>query len=202
MHLEDLVLIDGKRLSIGNLITIRQGEPVFSPLTGAFEPSPMELIKLAGQNNSWACCFFKSSDKSCGIYQHRPLECRLLKCWDPGELIGKIYRNAIKRTDIIVKANLANKWLIEHKEKCSYAELSQLAVRIQKNNDLTALAAGTEMINQDINLRGQAIRALKLNLAEELFYFGRPMFKSLSYFGLRIMENKNILEIVLKNDLI
>ena len=120
-----------------------------------------------------------------------------MKCWDTKKLTDIIYKNSLNRTDILEKEDPANKFIIEHEEKCSYAGLLQLAEKIKDGNDTTALKAATEMINLDINIREQAIKLLALNLAKELFYFGQPMFKALSYFNLGIQEKGNTLEVVL-----
>lgn len=67
LHMDDLPLIRDHRLALSELITIRLGEPVFSPLVNAIEPSRTELIKVSGRNGSWTCRFFLLGENGCGI---------------------------------------------------------------------------------------------------------------------------------------
>ena len=56
----------------------------------------------------------------------------------------------------------------------------QLAKNSKSASDFKTKA--NEIIEKDLSFREQAINQFGLSLEEELFYFGRPMFKSLEYF--------------------
>ncbi len=174
LHYEDMTLCENNILAIKHLITIREQEPVFSPLSTNIEPAPQELIKLSGVNGTWTCLFFQEDNRTCGIYHNRPLECRALKCWDTGELERIIYQQTLSRRDIIAPDNPIWPLLEWHNEHCRYSRLNDLArQKSGMENQITTI------INNDLSVRQRALTMFSLNLAEELFYFGRPMFKAL-----------------------
>src|SRR4030065_1553251 len=101
LHLEDKKILLAGHIKRESLITIRKGELAFFPLSGRPEPIEKELIKIAGKGKGWVCFFFDEKESSCAIYAHRPLECRLLKCWDTAQLLSVIGKETMTRTDIL-----------------------------------------------------------------------------------------------------
>lgn len=69
-----------------------------------------------------------------------------------------------------------------HMRECPYEKL-QFAAQTRHNSAITIPDVCRKIINDDMAIRQEAIRQYDLNLAQELFYFGRPMFQSLSYYG-------------------
>ena len=101
LHKEDKdILLDG-HIGRERLVTIRKGELAFSPLSGKLEPLQKELVKIAGKGNGWSCCFYDTEKASCSIYSHRPLECRILKCWDTEQLLSVVGKDTLARADIL-----------------------------------------------------------------------------------------------------
>ena len=76
-----------------HLITIRKGELAYNPASETLQPVPQELVKIAGKGRGWECLFIDNAASSCMIYEQRPLECRILKCWDTSELLSVIYKD-------------------------------------------------------------------------------------------------------------
>lgn len=188
LHGADLPLIRQGWLHPDDLITIRQGEPVFSPLTNGIEPARTELIKISGKGDSWACRFFNPAAKACGLYAHRPLECRLLQCWEPTALTSVIYEDCLRRQDI-VPDNGELKALIELQEgECAFATLAAKVEAFKEGNDRNLLTEISRLVTLDLRIRQRAVQALNLSLGAELLYFGRPLFKSLAFHGLAIQE--------------
>lgn len=179
LHREDLYLVQDKVLPISSLVTIRKGEPVFSPIGGAVEPAKHELLKVSAAN-SWICPFLNQTNNHCKIYASRPVECSLLKCWAPAQLKDIIYRNNIDRWDIIKPAAAIFDIVKQHDKECSFTNIEELCKDNNNSNDCRTKIH--VIIQMDLSIREQAINLLGLSLAEELFYFGRPMFKSLDYF--------------------
>lgn len=188
LHSEDLPLIHSQQLAIPELITIRPGEPVFSPLVNAIEPARTELVKLAGQDGSWACHFFDQAQNLCGIYANRPLECRLLKCWEPAELTEVIYQHCLSRRDIIPTNDELWELIVIQEEHCSFAKLASLAAEFTTTLESTSQAELSRIISLDLKIRQRAIQLRQLSVAEELLYFGRPMLKSLTFYHLTCHE--------------
>jgi hypothetical protein len=51
------------------------------------------------------------------------------------------------------------------------------------------------MINEDIRIRTRAVQEFNITLAEELFYFGRPLFQLLQQVGVRVSESEGVLRL-------
>lgn len=189
LHEPDLALIKEQHLKLTDLTTIRKGEPVVSPLTDNTEPSQTELIKLSGQGDKWQCKFYAQATNQCEFYTHRPLECQLLKCWAPSSLTNIIYKHCLSRRDVV--PNNDNLWeLIElQEEHCSFAQVEQLAADFTKKTDPNCLKEIARIVNLDLKIRQRAIQMRQLSVAEELLYFGRPLFKSLGFYDLAVKES-------------
>ena len=196
LHTEDLHLIKDGRIPINNLLTIREKEPVVSPISGSTEPSEQEIVKISGRDSHWTCAFYQSNDKSCVVYKDRPLECKLLKCWDTDALLDAIYTNAIARKDIIPSSAPVMHFINLQEKHCSYSELASYAMDIKGHLAYTVLDGVSRLINQDISLRQKAVNQLNLSLREELFYFGRPMFQTLEFYKMTVREKSGSLEVL------
>jgi len=189
LHRQDLHLLGEGPLRRHHLITIRRGEPVQDPGQNAVRLLESEIVKLAGSGSEWACRFFGADTASCGIYQQRPLECELLKCWDTGDLTGVIGRDNLERKDIIDPEDPVMEVIRRHERECSCHEACILALAIlappSAGGEMDRLA---ELVNRDLAMRLEACERLDLSPALEMFLFGRPIFKILAGFGFTARE--------------
>jgi Fe-S-cluster containining protein len=189
LHHDDQKLILQNKIQLEHLVTIRKGEPVESPLDDSLEYLQTEIIKLKGQANDWACLFFDRQNASCLIYQHRPLECTLLKCWDTDDLEQIISKDLICRTDIITDNNPVLEHIAMHEKECSLAGLSSLIsslpVKSLQDEVMTKL---TDLVQKDLAIRAQALASPYFPEKIELFAFGRPLFLILNNFGIVVQE--------------
>ena len=190
LHAEDLQLVLQNRIPLEHLVTIRQGEPALSPLGDHLEYLQAEIIKLKGQANDWACFFFDKQSSSCTIYQHRPLECTLLKCWDTGDLERIINKNLICRADIIAGDSPVLEYIVTHEKSCSLVGLGSLlaSLPVASSQD-EVMAELTDMVQKDMASRAHALASPDFPSSIELFIFGRPLFKILYNFGIRVRES-------------
>jgi len=189
LHLEDKKILLAGHIERESLITIRKGELAFSPLSGRPEPIEKELIKIAGKGRGWVCCFYDDKESSCTIYAHRPLECRLLKCWDTAQLLSVIGKGTLARADILSEDDPIMRFIETHEQECSVRTAEDLiSVLLEKNDDPESLAKLTALVHQDLAIRSRAISEFGLSLEAELFLFGRPLFKVLSAKGLQLMK--------------
>ena len=189
LHYDDRALLQDNFLQAEHLITIRKGEPVFSLSAQNPEPARSEIIKIKGRGSEWTCLFFREKEAECAIYEHRPLECSLLQCWDTENLEKVAGRNLLSRYAIIATNDPILSFIKRHDENCSLenlasqlTELNRVISRQQAMNDLTRL------VNTDLAIRSQAIAELHFSLDLELFFFGRPLFKILDQFGINTHE--------------
>lgn len=181
LHNKDKKLILEGHLGYHHLITIRKGEPAFNPLSNQLEPVRHELVKVAGKGKTWACLFYDEKKASCTIYKHRPLECRLLTCWDTSKILPVIGKDTLSRADIILPSDPVLQLVKAHEKKCPVTKAVTLVSTLKKkNNDPKSLAKLKTLFQQDIDIRSKAVSEFKLSLAVELFYFGRPLFKILN----------------------
>ena len=189
LHLEDKKILLAGDIERENLIAIRKGELAFSPLSGRPEPIEKELIKIAGKGKGWICCFYDEKESSCTIYAHRPLECRLLKCWDTAQLLSVIGKDTMTRADILSEDDPIMRYIETHEQECSINTAEDLiSVLLEKNDDPESLARLAALVHHDLAIRSRAISEFGLSLEAELFLFGRPLFKLLNARGLQLMK--------------
>lgn len=188
LHKEDKKILLEGHISYHHLITIRKGELAFTPLSSKPEPVKQELVKIAGKGKSWACLFYEKKQSSCAVYEKRPLECRLLKCWDTAQLLAIVGKDTLTRADIISADDPIMRFIRTHEKECSI-EMAEdiISVLLKKNDDAQSVAKLTALAHQDLAIRSRAITEFGLSLEAELFIFGRPLFKILSARGFRFM---------------
>lgn len=194
LHPEDLSLLQDKYLLKEDLITIRQGEPLLTLSGGNPQSAPAELIKIRGRGAEWTCLFFDRQNTACMIYDHRPLECALLQCWDTTKLEKVAGENLLKRHDIIEMHDPVIPFIAEQNEQCPLHMLGKLLIRATHGQDLSgAMTHLTELVNADLAIRSRAHEKLRFSLELELFYFGRPLFIILKQFGIMAREEHGAL---------
>ncbi|MFH1015025.1 MAG: YkgJ family cysteine cluster protein, partial [Nitrospirota bacterium] len=118
LHKEDKKILLEGHISYHHLITIRKGELAFTPLSSKPEPVKQELVKIAGKGKSWACLFYEKKQSSCAVYEKRPLECRLLKCWDTAQLLAIVGKDTLTRADIISADDPIMRFIRTHEKEC------------------------------------------------------------------------------------
>jgi len=201
LHQEDKKILQAGEIGYQHLVTIRPGETAFNPLTAQLEPVSHELVKVGGRGQDWACLFFRAvPGASCGIYRQRPLECRLLKCWDTAELAAVVGKNTISRADIIKPADPLLRFIAIHEQQCSCRRLNELLAALPEAAAGAAAASGilaglTGLARRDLALRAQARAELGLSIAVELFVFGRPLFIILQSHGLAVREAAGAIQV-------
>jgi Fe-S-cluster containining protein len=190
LHLEDREILRTGQIQLQHLVTIRKGEMALSPVTDTLQATDTELIKTAGRGGDWTCCFYNEQTGGCTIYGNRPLECRLLQCWDTAPLEAVIARNTLARTDIIAPDDPILKFIAAHDQACSCTRVTTLAAGLNETAARKSILAElSELVRRDLHIRAQAVAAFDLPVAVELFYFGRPLFVLLSPYGIKIHED-------------
>ena len=140
---------------------------------------------MRGRGDDWTCCFYDEKESSCSVYEHRFLECRLLKCWSPSELLSVIGRDTIVRADIINPDDPILEVIKTHELECSYSEIDNSIDNILRGKDKSKnIEKLTELVNRDLSIRRYARSELGLHKDFGLFIFGRPLFKILNDRGL------------------
>lgn len=193
LHTADLELVRSGLIPRSGLITLRRGELAHDPVAKALRPLTHELVKLKGTGREWNCCYYDAVLNSCTIYEQRPLACRILKCWEPEELLAIVNKDTLSRADILDRDDPLAFIISEHD-------------RLFPCPDMVALLTGEEpataekrkiqkLVNGDLRFRDRVVKEYSLKLSDELFYFGRPLFQLLQPLGIRVSESPVGLEL-------
>lgn len=166
-------------------MVIRKGEPAYNPASDRVEPAPCEMLKIQGKPGSWECLFYDAAQKSCTIHNTRPLECRLLQCQDTTAVLAVTGKDCLNRLDIITSDDKIAAY-IQAFEHYSWEKINSLLTTLSSES----IKEAEKILCTDLIIREQAVTQLQLTLAQELFYFGRPMFQSWNHPGVHLfIEN-------------
>ncbi len=197
LHSQDLPLIEKGILTFDALITIRKGELAHDPVTDSIEPVPAEFIKICGTKGSWACTFYDINQKGCTIYDHRPFACGVLKCWDTEKILELAGTDLLSRHDIVKDDNpLKTRWM-EHEALFPVPHLKTLSQTISRSSKKTVKKL-ERICNKEIAHRIRTVDQFHLSIAQELFYFGRPIFELLRPLGFTITETASGIKLKFK----
>jgi len=165
LHEEDLALIREGVISASDLITLRAGEPVFDQPSGGLAVLKAEMVKLRGRGGDWACLYFEPDGAGCAIYEHRPAECRALKCWDTSDLAAMYERGRITRARILGPG--AMDIVAGHEARCPVSRAVNLAVS-GAGMELSAMYDYDTALRETLTERGASPHELD-------FLLGRPL---------------------------
>ncbi|MBF0117535.1 MAG: YkgJ family cysteine cluster protein [Desulfobacterales bacterium] len=179
LHLVDKDLIIKGLIPISFLYTIRKSELVYENVKNKLVSLDIEIIKIKGKKDSWECIFFNSDTNNCGIYENRPIECKVLYCFDTRE-IEKVYaKERITRNDLIPNKNTFWNLINIHEQTCSYDKIKNL---------LTHHESIIKLVKYDMNLRGLVLEKSGIDVDSLDFYFGRPLFQTIKSFGFNLQS--------------
>lgn len=184
LHRGDLPLLAAGLLPLADLITVRRGELVHHPLENTVRAAGVELVKIAGSGRQWTCRYY---DDGCTIYDRRPLACRLLKCWETGDVEALIEKDTLTRLDILPGDHaLVPAILFQEREfPCEgFAEIH--AGSEEPSQERVAELQGRA--GAELRFRSELVARHRLGLGEELFFFGRPYFQLLQGLGFAVAE--------------
>ena len=200
LHTQDLRLIQEKKLTYEDLVTVRQGELAFQPMASKAGPVTQEFLKLQGKPGSWSCKFYDDDFLRCSVYQDRPLACRVLECTAPEALLTITGKNLVTRFDCIDDDDPLLPLIKEHNTSCPCPDLSAVSSKLEeKGADKKLLLSLETMVNLDVRYRTLANRKFQVSVASELFYFGRPLFQLLAPLGITATQQEEALVLSYNN---
>lgn len=181
LHIEDKFLVMQGKLPAAGLFTLRKGEIALEPIEKKKIVLVEEVIKIRPeQKRDWACIHLSEKRDACDIYDTRPVECRLLKCWDTRALLARYQEDRLCRKNLFDKATDFLDLIEDHERRCSYEEIRNLVAGLEEGNvgEENVQKLG-EMILYDKNIR-EVMREKKPEMAKltDLF-FGRPLLETL-----------------------
>lgn len=176
LHRKDLPLIQSGILSRKDLILLRRGEPALDNIRNRPVLLDRELFKLRGSPpSSWTCVFLDQTTSLCTIHENRPLQCRLLKCWDPEAITREYARDTLSRKDILAGGSAMEEIISLHEHKCSVEKLSLLIQAQDEYSDQDTQDRIHGMIRMDIRIRENFQELAEVDDSSLEFYFGRPL---------------------------
>ncbi|OEU69487.1 MAG: hypothetical protein BA863_14330 [Desulfovibrio sp. S3730MH75] len=194
LHLQDLELISLEGgIDLTDIVTLRKGELAYDQPEGAVVPLTCEILKIKGTGGEWICKFLAPSTQACRIYKNRPLECQTLFCGDPEPLL-KIYdKERITRKDVLPEGHPVFEIIEDHEANCGPEKMAVLAKDILENweNSVQQQAELREMLMYDKSVRELLVEKSGLPKESMEFFFGRPLNRVLSGFGIMATPNEN-----------
>jgi Fe-S-cluster containining protein len=189
LHHADRELLDSGRIPLESLFTIRQGEPAFDNVAGRCVPVPTDIVKIAGsKDKTRACRYYDRDNGICSIYDHRPLECRTLTCWDSAALEAIYNHDRLTRRDLVASVEGLWELVCDHQTRCGYDRITDLVARLKAAWMPGIVDDLLHLIRYDQSLR-QAIRERSHQQARHLdFLFGLPLMETIRRFGLRLVH--------------
>ncbi len=172
MHKQDLELIKSGKLHGRFLFTIREGEPAEDNVKGGLIHAESDIIKIKSRDNAPACLFANFSKNQCSIYEDRPLECRVLKCWDTKEIEALYDKERLSRKDII--GNIEGLWEL----------VAEIIDENQGKIEGQALEQLLEMVQYDISIRALVMEKTDTDPNLMPFLFGAPLQNILKKLGI------------------
>ena len=197
LHLEDAGLLARGLISTRQIYTLRRGEPVRLNIEAKLGTLPSELIKFKEDQEKGYCRFYSESQKNCGIYENRPLQCRLQQCWNP-EVLEKLWQEQkLTRRDILENDQDLVELLELHDERCDPERLNHLFIQLHNTRDMTVLDQVLEMLRQDVAIRSLATTKLNRHEEELDFLLGRPLAEIARSYGFRVeMDQDGVYHLV------
>jgi len=189
--MEDKNLIKKGIIQSKYLYTIRKGEPAYDNVKEHILPATTDIIKIKGQKDLFTSTFFEENDSNCTIYENRPVECKVLKCWDTREIEKFYSKNRLTRKDLIFKIKGLWDLLEDHQSRCSYEKIKHLVEAINKNKTNNALEYLKDIIWYDIHFRLFVVDKGKIDPEMVDFLFGRPLLETMRMFGFKIKQEND-----------
>jgi len=194
---EDITLFTENELDYGYVYTIRAGEVVWDNLEDSLITSPFELLKFKESEEGY-CVFYNHEEKSCSIYDIRPLQCRAFFCMDPSEFRKVFEKPKLTRYHLFKDSSII-RLIEEHEKKCNHDLLDKMIKQIEQDGE-DAVKKVLSILRYDYELR-LAVKT-KLNIPEEYMdlIFGRPLSKTIEYYGLKLHKEGDTFTLTLSVD--
>jgi Fe-S-cluster containining protein len=187
LFIEDFELFKRNLLKPEHLMTIREGEHAFSPITDTIEPAAEELIKIREKADATTCIFYQPLTKDCAIYESRPFQCRNQECWNPASSDNVTQGSPISREDLLKATGSLWDVIRRHEERCSHAELHRAVSRLSATKGQTVEDV-LELLRFDHHVRWFLTEKLNLDPAALDFFLGKPLSEAIKVYGLKVEQ--------------
>jgi len=169
----DMSLLD--HIPMSDIVCLRRGEIVFDPRTRTLEPLAAEMLKIQGKDRGWECVYFLPKDKSCSIYEYRPLECRSLFCGDTTTVMQAMAEPALTREHVVSRDSGLWTCICEHERNFSVAEAMSLARQGSGGVDEIHPALN-DLLRRELHFRRALADGVQARDRDLWAYLGRPLW--------------------------
>jgi Fe-S-cluster containining protein len=149
-----------------------------------------EMVRLQAKTNERSCLFYEDLTQDCLIYAHRPLECRVMKCWDTQEIKRVYSQDRVKRLDLIPADSALGEIIREHEQQCSIDVLKEALKEMKMARNERALQTISSIISQDETFRDYMKKRAKTQDDTLSFLFGRPIKDIMKTFGFTLLSTE------------
>lgn len=188
LHHEDRHLVDSGRIPARCLFTIRRGELARDNVKDSLAALTTEIIKIKGQSGRWTCLFYDALSRGCGIYKHRPLECRALNCRDTRRIARVYATDRLTRQDLLSDVQGLWELVEDHEQHCSYQNLDAQVRDGVQGCRLKQESIILEVMRYDTHIRQLAVEKGGLDAMMLDFIFGRPLVDTIKMFGIKLVK--------------
>jgi Fe-S-cluster containining protein len=187
---EDLPVLRQGIIKRWDLLTLRTGEIGLDNDTQELVLLAEERIKVKEKPGGRECLFFDSETQGCIIYADRPLQCRVMECWNPEHFVGLKSRKYLTRRDLLNPGDPLVSVIESHNQRCSVSDLQKALSRL-KRGFTDARDEALNILFFDENLRRHLDEDQGIERENQLFLFGRPVSDLIHSFGFSIEEDSN-----------
>ena len=175
LHAEDRRLVEQGFIHTRHLYTIRRGELARDPIRGGLVRVESDIILIKGCGGRWTCRFLDPDTNRCRIYEHRPVECRELECWDTSRIEQMYDRGRLSRSDLL--SGIQGLWelVVEHDRRCSHERIQRLLKDTTGPDPAKARLHLSEICAYDVEIRRLMVSRGRLEAAMLDFLLGRPV---------------------------
>jgi Fe-S-cluster containining protein len=185
LYQEDLSLVLRGAIKRTDVMTLRKGEIGFSNERNELIQLSHEQVKIQEKPGTRECLFFQTQSGVCGIYDNRPLQCRILECWNPQDFRRLERGRPLKRQDLFSPLDPILPVIESHEEKCDLLNLEkglkQAAEQQKDGQDLVMEGLGFDRHTREFLGETYGLRPEHL-----VFLLGRPLTEVVASFGYRI----------------
>jgi len=183
MH--DMVLLKKNIIQPEHLFTVRRGEFGYSNFDDETVELESEMIKVRSGPDSGTCIFYQGFDKSCAIYEDRPVQCRSQQCWSQAGT--PLEQPLMSRQDIFLGIDPLWKIISAHEERCGHDDWKRAISRLEatQGHSVDELLA---TLRYDLTVRDFLRERFGMSKEITELVVGRPMETFLSLSGLELLH--------------
>jgi len=186
LQFSDIACVTEGPIKKSDLYTLRVGERVRDNIHGGLKTTKREIIKIREREDSGACIFYHEPARRCTIYEHRPVQCSAMKCWDEREFV-RVYEEPKADRSALIHDSRLLRLMVAHEERCGYARLDRHVREIETNGE-KAVEKILGILKFDHDIRVLAPERLDVDARELDLVFGRPLTETIAMFGLKVVR--------------